>query len=103
VVINLVVPAVIPSVIVISESPIFKKHVQQRLVPISPREILRPDVLVRILDPLLQRRQMLPVFPMLVPKVPGIDAAEDEAGGHDTGEGLVLLWLLGWWGLERAY
>ncbi len=27
---------------------------------------------------------MLPMLPMLVPEVPGIYTAEDEAGGYDT-------------------
>jgi hypothetical protein len=53
---------------------IIPKH---RLIPISPEKVLRPDVLVRILDPLFQGREMFPVLPMLGPQVVGIDAAED--------------------------
>jgi len=54
------------------------------LVTISPKEVPRPYVLIWILNPLLQRRQVLPMLPMLPPQIPGIDAAEDEAGNDDA-------------------
>jgi hypothetical protein len=40
---------------------------EQCLIPIAPEEVLRPDVLVWVLDSLFQRRQMAPVLPMFVP------------------------------------
>lgn len=54
------------------------------LVTVSPEEVLGPDVLVRIFHALLQGREVFPVFPMLIPQVPGVDASEDEAGCDDT-------------------
>ena len=50
---------------------------EHRLIPIPPEEVLRPDVLVRILDSFLQRREMAPVLPVLHPEVVGVDGAED--------------------------
>ena len=57
---------------------------ESRLIPISPKEVLRPDVLIRILDSLFQGREMAPVLPMLAPQVVGVDAAEDQAGDDDA-------------------
>jgi hypothetical protein len=57
---------------------------EKGLVAISPKEVPCPDVLVWVFDTLLQGRHVLPVFPMLIPQVPGIDRREDEAGNHDT-------------------
>lgn len=54
------------------------------LVPISPEEVLRSEVLVWVFNALFQRRQMLPMFPMLVPQIPGVDASENEARDNDT-------------------
>ena len=56
------------------------------LVTISPEEVLRPQVLVGVFNSLLQSRKMLPVLPMFVPQVVGIDASEDQAGNNDTGK-----------------
>lgn len=42
---------------------------QQCFVPIAPKVILGPNILVRILDSLVQWGEMLPVLPMLVPEV----------------------------------
>lgn len=93
-VVDLVIPAVISPSAPRTSTSFLWEYIQQRFIPISPRKILRPDILIRILDPLLQRRQMLPMFPMLVPKVPGVDRAEDQAGGHDTDGGVSLcLWF----------
>jgi hypothetical protein len=58
---------------------------KQRLIPITPEEVLGPNILIRVLDSLLQRRQMLPMLPMLVPEVLGVDGAEDQAGDDDAG------------------
>lgn len=70
-------------------------HAQQRLIAISPREILRPDVLVWVLDAFLQGREMLPVLPVLVPEIPGVDAAEDDAGDyHAVDFGLLSAFFL---------
>ena len=49
------------------------------LIAISPEEVPCPNVLIRIFNSLLQRRQVAPVLPMLVPQIPRIDATEDEA------------------------
>ena len=52
------------------------------LIAVSQWEIFSSDILIRVLDSLLQRRQMLPVVPMLDPQVVGVDAAEDDAWDH---------------------
>lgn len=57
---------------------------EHRLITIAPEEVLRSDVLIRVFDSLLQRRHVLPVLPMLIPQVPGVDASEDEAGDDDA-------------------
>lgn len=56
--------------------------IQQGLVAVAPGEVLGAHVLVGVLDPLLQRRQVLPVLPVLVPQVPRVDAAQDQGGDH---------------------
>jgi hypothetical protein len=66
-------------------------YVQQRLIPITPGIILGPDVLIGILDALLQGRHVLPVLPMLVPEIPGVDAGEDDAGDHHAVVGELVL------------
>ena len=58
---------------------------EESLVPIAPEVVLRPDILVWILDSLLQGRQVLPVLPMLVPKVPRVDAAKYQTWDDDAG------------------
>jgi hypothetical protein len=55
---------------------------KQRLITITPKEVLRPDILIRVLDSLLQRREMRPVFPMFLPEIPGVDGAEDQGGDY---------------------
>lgn len=57
---------------------------QQRLVTITPLVVLGPDVLVRVLDALLQGRQVLPVLPVLVPEDVRVDAGRNDADGDDT-------------------
>ena len=58
---------------------------KESLVPVAPEEVLCPQVLVRVLNPLLQRWQVGPVLPMLLPKVPRVDATEDQAWDDDAG------------------
>lgn len=60
--------------------------IQQGLVAVAPGEVLGAHVLVGVLDPLLQRRQVLPVLPVLVPQVPRVDAAQDQRGDHHARE-----------------
>jgi len=43
------------------------------LITIAPRVGLCANVHVRVLHPLLQRWHVLPVLPMLIPKVLGIE------------------------------
>jgi len=52
---------------------------EKSLVPVTPEEILASDVLVWIFWSLLQRRHVLPMRPMLMPKVVGIDRCNDKA------------------------
>lgn len=56
------------------------------LVTISPGEVLHTDVLVRVLGALLERGLVLPVLPVLLPKVPGVDTGQNQAGGNGTGQ-----------------
>lgn len=35
---------------------------------------------------LLERGLVLPVLPVLLPEVPGVDTGEDQAGGNSTGQ-----------------
>lgn len=57
---------------------------EQSLVAISPKEVLGPDVLVRVLDLLLKRRLVRLVLPVLGPQAVGIDACEDERGDDNA-------------------
>lgn len=60
-----------------------KGQEQTHLVSVAPEEVLGADVLVRILSSLLQRRQVRPVLPMLVPQDIGVQASNDQAReGH---------------------
>lgn len=47
------------------------------LVTIGPWVVLAPDVLVRVLDSLLERRHVGFVLPMLNPQVIGIESSKD--------------------------
>jgi hypothetical protein len=58
------------------------------LVAVSKPEVLASNVLVWVFNSLFQRRQMLPMFPMLGPQVVGIDASQNETGDHHTFEGV---------------
>ena len=64
--------------------------VSTHLVTIAPEKVLRPDVLVRVLDALLQRREVLPVLPVLVPQVPSIETTEAEDGNDDAASKLSV-------------
>ena len=55
-------------------------------IAISPEEVPRPDILVRILDSLFQRWQVAPVLPMFVPQIPSVDAGEYEAWNDHAAE-----------------
>lgn len=54
------------------------------LVTISPGEVLAADVLVGVLSTLLQRGHVVPVLPVLVPQVVGVQATTDEAGNDSA-------------------
>lgn len=54
------------------------------LVTVAPGEVLHADVLVGVLGALLQRGHVLPVLPVLLPEVVGVDAAADQAGNNGT-------------------
>lgn len=64
-------------------------RVQSHLITVSPRVVLHTDVLIGILGALLKRGHVLPVLPMLVPEVVGVDAAADQAGDDGAVEELV--------------
>jgi hypothetical protein len=57
---------------------------EKSLISVTPEEVPRSDVLVRVFDSLFQGRKVAPVLPMLVPQVPGVDAAEDQARDYDA-------------------
>lgn len=59
---------------------------QTHLVTISPLVVLGANVLVGVLGSLLQRRQVVPVVPMLVPQVVGVGTGEAK-GGNDGADG----------------
>jgi hypothetical protein len=65
-------------------SALFNSRQQAYLVTVSPGEVLRPDVLVGVLDALLEGREVLPVLPMLGPEVVGVDAGDQEGGDADA-------------------
>jgi hypothetical protein len=54
------------------------------LVTVTPGEVPGADVLVGILDALLQRGEVRPVLPVLVPEVVGVQAGEEEGGRNGT-------------------
>ena len=57
---------------------------EQSLVAVAPGVVLGADVLVGVLDALLQRGLVAPVFPMLGPQVVGVGAGEDDARDDTT-------------------
>ena len=70
------------SLIIVSRVHFNQLGVSTHLVTIAPLVVLGADVLVRVLNTLLQRRQVAPVLPMLIPEPVGIGASEDEAGSN---------------------
>lgn len=62
---------------------------QQGLVTVSPLKVLGADVLVGVFGALLQRRHMAPVFPMVLPQNPSVDAGCNQEDG-DTATKLLL-------------
>ena len=57
---------------------------QAYLVTVAPLIILGPYVLVGVLDTLLERREMRPMVPMLVPQVVGVGGSNHKGGNRDT-------------------
>ena len=53
------------------------------LIPIPPKEILRPDVHIRVFYPVLNVFVSL-VLPVLLPEAVGIDAGDEEARDGDV-------------------
>lgn len=56
------------------------------LVTVTPGEVLGADILVGVFGTLLKRGHVVPVLPVLVPQVVGVDATTDEAGNNSTFE-----------------
>lgn len=54
---------------------------EQGLVTVSPLKVLGADVLVGVFDALLQRRHMAPVFPVVLPQNPSVDAGCNQEDG----------------------
>ncbi len=54
------------------------------LITIPPDIIFRPNILIRILRTLIQRRHMLPMLPMLRPQIVSVDAGDNQAGDCDA-------------------
>lgn len=59
-----------------------QKDALTHLVAVTPLVVLGPDVLVRVLGALLQRRHVAPVLPVLAPEVVSVSTGE----GHDRGD-----------------
>ena len=54
------------------------------LVSITPEEVLCPDIHVRVLCLLVERRLMRLVLPMLVPQAPCVDGGKDQCRDCDV-------------------
>jgi len=61
-----------------------KKETQTNLVTITPEKVLRPDVLVRVLDLLLKRRSVGNVLPVLGPQAVCVDGGDAQGGNHNV-------------------
>lgn len=57
---------------------------ETHLVTITPGVVLGTDVLVGVLGALLKRRHVVPVLPVLIPQVVGIEAATNQAGNDSA-------------------
>jgi hypothetical protein len=64
------------------------RDAQEALISITPEKVLGANILVRVFWPLWERRHVLPVLPMLVPEVVGVDTTEEEEWG-DTAVAIV--------------
>lgn len=54
------------------------------LVTVTEGVVLHADVLVGVLGTLLERGHVLPVLPVLLPEVVGVDATANQAGDDGT-------------------
>lgn len=63
------------------------------LVTIAPKEILCSDILIGVFGTLLQRRQVFPMLPVLVPEIISIKLCEYQSRNTKTatGKSLVLI------------
>lgn len=61
------------------------------LVTIAPRIVAGADVLIGVLNTLLERRQVRPVLPVLVPEVVCIKAGKEKGRGDDAGWARLLV------------
>jgi hypothetical protein len=61
--------------------------IETNLVTISPGEVLAADVLVGVLGTLLERGHVVPVLPVLVPQVVGVQATANQAGDDSAAKG----------------
>jgi hypothetical protein len=59
------------------------------LVTIAPPVVLAPDILIGILDALFQWGHVVPMLPMLIPQVVGVDCGESNARDHNAARLLV--------------
>lgn len=57
------------------------------LVTITPKEVLCSNILIRIFGTLLQRRQVFPMLPMLVPEIISIELCEYQSRNANTATG----------------
>jgi hypothetical protein len=63
--------------------------VETYLVTVTEGEVLHTDVLVRVLGALLERGHVLPVLPVLVPEVVGVETTANQAGNNSAVRQLV--------------
>lgn len=66
---------------------------EESLVTIAPGEVLGADVLVWVLDALLERGQVAPVLPVLVPEVVSVQASKENAS-RDATSLMLAFWYL---------
>jgi len=60
------------------------RETQTNLITITPEEVLRPDILVRVLGLLLERRSVGHVLPVLDPQAVCVDGCNAQAGNHNV-------------------
>lgn len=61
-------------------------YLKTHLITISPGVVLHPEVLVGVLGTLLERGHVLPVLPVLIPEVPGVDTGKQHARNDSAGQ-----------------